>query len=297
MKKLSIVIVNFNTYTFLSACLDSIFESIGPKKDTEVIIVDNNSNDNSVQQILKNYKQVRLIVNKKNMGFAAANNQAIRKSQGKYILLLNPDTVLKAKTLTVMLSFMEKNPKCGISTCVVELAGGILDDACHRGFPTPWNALCHFIGLSRLFTRSTIFNGYHLGYHHMDQTHEIDSCAGAFMLIRRKAAQEVDWLDEDYFWYGEDIDFCYKVKQAGWNVMYVPDTKIIHQKGVASGIKRHSKHLSLATYEIRQKAMKARFDVMRIFYQKHYQNRYPGWLTEIVLAGIKLKRFIHSSIV
>lgn len=291
MIKLSIIIVNFNSGELLKKCLLTIRASFYPKSNFEIIIIDNNSTDSSISEAYS-VKGItpKMIRNEKNLGFAKANNQAISRSNGNYILLLNPDTKLENNTLKTMVSFMDKNIEVGVSTCRVELPDGSIDDASHRGFPTPINALFHFLGLGKLFPQSLIFNGYHLGYKNMNETHEIDSCVGAFMLVRRKVGEKIGWLDEDYFWYGEDIDFCYRVKEMGFKVMYVPITKIIHYKGISSGIKSHSSEFSTANEETKRLATQARFDVMKIFYKKHYQNKYPKIITMLVLLAIELKR-------
>lgn len=290
---LSIIIVNFNTWRFLEKCIESIYKNTSDL-DFEIIVVDNASTEKF--RIAKRAPdlefRIKLIRNKKNVGFARANNQGIKQAKGDYILLLNPDTLIPSKTLFRMIKFMEENPKAGIATCRVNLADGKLDDACHRGFPTPWNALCQFSGLSNIFPKSSLFNGYHLGYCDLDKTHEIDACAGAFMLMRREAGKQVKWLDEDYFWYGEDLDFCYRVKKEGWKIMFVPNVQITHYKGVSGGIKNHSQHITTAARETRLIATRARFDVMRIFYEKHYKDKYPRWLTWLVLGGIKIKEYI-----
>lgn len=289
---LSIIIVSFNTKSYLKQCLDSLFSHYKKElnsKTYEIIVVDNNSTDGSQQMVQKHFPKVLLIQQRENTGFAAANNKGINKSIGSYILLLNPDTIVGPTVLAHMLSVVETDSTVGIATCRVVLSDGSLDDACHRGFPTPWRAFCHFSGLSNLFPSSMLFNGYHLGYQNLNTTHEIDACAGAFMMIRRTAGKKVSFLDEDYFWYGEDLDFCFKVKQAGWKVIFVPTVRITHYKGVASGIKKHSKNISSADKETRLKATKARFAVMRIFYQKHYKNTYPRIITTLVLFAIAIK--------
>lgn len=293
MIKLSIIIVNFNSGLFLKKCLLSIEKSILSPQDYEVIIVDNNSKDISIEEALK-VKGINLILiqNKKNVGFAVANNQGIKKAKGGYILLLNPDTLISTSVLHEMINFMEKNPKVGIATGKVILPNGELDDACHRGFPTPWNAFFHFTGIARIFPQSKFLNGYHLGYHDLNKIHEIDACAGAFMIIRREAGKQVRWLDEDYFWYGEDLDFCFRVKFAGWKIMFVPNVAITHYKGVSAGIKSHSQHLTTADHKTRLLATKARFEVMRIFYEKHYKDKYPKLLTWVVLTGIRIKEYL-----
>jgi GT2 family glycosyltransferase len=289
-RKISIIIVNFNTAKYVLDCLFSIYNSNFPKEDLEVIVVDNASKE---ELRIKNYElRIKLIKNKQNVGFAVANNQGIKQAKGEYILLLNPDTLVEKETLTTMIDFMEKNSRVGVTTCRINLSNGELDDACHRGFPTPWRAFCQFSGLSALFPDSLLLNGYHLGYKDLDKIHEIEAVAGAFMLIRRKVGEEVGWLDEDYFWYGEDLDFCYRVKQKGWKVMFVPTVKILHYKGVSGGIKTHSKDISTADEDTRKLATRTRFEVMKIFYKKHYQKIYPKSMTWFVLGGIRIKEYI-----
>lgn len=295
MKKiidLSIIIVNFNTYRVLDSCLKSIYQGQLDYRVFEIIVVDNNSKDDSVRQIKINFPGVILIENSENEGFATANNRAVKKSSGEYILFLNPDTKINKNTLPTMLNFMKENLQVGVSTCRVNLASGKIDDACHRGFPTPWNALCHFIGLSAIFPTSKFFNGYHLGYNELNKIHEIDSCTGAFMMVRKDVGKKINWFDEDYFWYGEDLDFCYRVKMNKWKVMYVPDVSVVHYKGVSSGIKEHSSDLSLADRKIQLSSTKARFEVMRIFYNKHYHDKYPGWLRALILMAIRGKEIL-----
>lgn len=299
--KLSIIIVNFNTTKFVVDCLFSIFQSSFPSDNLEIILVDNDSKKKNLKKAihemlkienLKRKIRIKIIENQKNLGFAKANNQGIKEAKGKYILLLNPDTLVERDTLAKMIDFMERNKNTGIATCRVVLKNGSLDDACHRGFPTPWRAFCYFSGISSLFPYSQFFNGYHLGYKDLTKVHEVEAVAGAFMLVRKEAGDSVGWLDEDYFWYGEDLDFCLKVKENGWKIMFVPYVKILHYKGIASGIKYHSKNLSTASKEIQALAMHARFQVMRIFYEKHYKKKYPRWLTGLILGGIKFKEYL-----
>ncbi len=289
--KLSIIIVNFNTQIFLDKCLKSISESNLFHDDFEVMVVDNASKEECK---LKDHNlQIKLIKNKEKERFATVNNQGIKIAKGEYILLLNPDTVIPSDTISFMINFMDSNPKVGIATCKVLLESGELDDASHRGMPTPWNAFCQFFGLAKLFPFSKFLNGYHLGYCQLDKTHEIDACAGAFMLVRKIAGEKINWLDENYFWYGEDLDFCFRVKQAGWKIMFVPEVQITHYKGVSGGIKKHSQQLSTADNETKLLATKARFEVMRIFYSKHYKDKYPKSLTRLILAGIRVKEYIN----
>lgn len=291
--KLSIVIVNYNTKKLLIDCLSSLFNGYRRQfnqKSFEVIVVDNDSHDGSVAMLKKEFPDTHIVSKKVNIGFSKANNLAISQAKGDYLLFLNPDTIVYRKTLTRLTKYLLQHEEVGIVTCKVILPNGRLDDASHRGFPTPWRALTHFTGLGSFFPYSTFFNGYHLGYRHLEKIHEIDACVGAFMMIKRKVGEKVGWFDEDYFWYGEDLDLCFKVKSAGFKVMFIPDVSIMHYKGAASGIKKHSQKMSAADYNTRRQATKARFDVMRIFYTKHYLHTYPRWLTSLVMWGITLKQ-------
>ncbi len=298
MIDLSIVIVSYNTRDLLINCLESIYKNSG-NLNLEIIVVDNASSDGTVSSI-KNYisstkiDNSKLIENKKNLGFSKANNIGVKQSKGKYVLFLNPDTVIYENTLEGMVRFMESNKDAGAATCKVLMPSEEIDDASHRGFPTPWNAFTHFSGLSKFFGKTKLFGGYNLGYMDLSKTHEIDALAGAFMMVRRKAGEEVGWWDEDYFFYGEDLDFCYLLKQKGWKIYYVPEYSILHYKGVSGGIKKISEKLTSADSDTRKKATEARFNAMRIFYKKHYEKTYPKFLTKLVYLGISLKQTLSS---
>lgn len=295
---LSIVIVSFNTKDLLVECIDSIQDTV-KKSKFELIIVDNASTDGTqdvLNQISKKLNNITVIHNKENTGFSKANNQGIKKSSGKYLLFLNPDMVMYDKAIDGMTDYMNKHEDVGASTCFIELPDGTLDDAAHRAFPTPWNALCHFTKLSKIFSKTKMFGGYNLGYLDLKTTHEIDALAGAFMFTRREAGEQVGWWDEDYFWYGEDIDFCYRLKQSGWKIMYVPDFKVLHYKGASGGIKKTTKHVTKATKETKAKAQKARFNAMRIFYKKHYNEEHNKLLSWLVIKGISIVEIVKSKI-
>lgn len=284
---ISIVILNYNSIDFLKGCLESIEKSELNHVSVEIVVVDNASTDGSVVKIRKNYPKVKLIASKKNRGFAGGNNLAVDKAKGKYILFLNPDTVLEPDTLHKVYQYMEKHKEVGVSTAKLELLNGDLDYSTHRGFPTPLNALFFFTGIAKLFPKIKIFAGYTQGWKLSDpKPHEVDAISGAFFFVRRKAAEAVGWWDEDYFWYGEDIEFSYSLKEAGWKIMFLPKVRALHYKGVTSGIKKHTKKVSKASKETRRRSTKASTEAMKIFYRKHYLNRYPRIVTSIVLAGI-----------
>ncbi|MBI4999286.1 glycosyltransferase, partial [Candidatus Gottesmanbacteria bacterium] len=224
----------------------------------------------------------KLIKNKKNLGFAAGNNIGIKASSGKYILLLNSDTIVFPDTLVSMYRYMDTHPEVGVATCRVEFPDGQLDPACHRGFPTPWASLTYFLGLERLFPKSKIFGRYHLGFLPMDKLHEIDSPTGAFYLVRQEIIDKVGFLDEDYFMYGEDLDWSYRIRQAGWKIMYYPYVKIIHLKKQSGRVGENP--------EVRKQATCHFYETMKIFYKKHYKAEYPGVVTVLILLAIEVKK-------
>jgi len=294
MKKidLSIIIVSYNTKDFLKKCIESIQDGIGSKLKYEIIVVDNASSDGTVEEI-KSFDKLRtrfkFIANDKNLGFSKANNIGVKHATGEYLLFLNPDTIINPETLETMIDFMDKNKDAGAATCKVVLPNGEIDDSSHRGFPTPWNAFCYFSGIYKIFPKSRFFSGYTLGFMDLSKTHEIDSGAGSFLLVRREAGEDIGWWDEDYFFYGEDLDFCYKLKQKKWKVYYVPTVFILHHKGVSGGIKEISKEITTADAKTKKLATKERFSAMRIFYKKHYQEKYPKFITWFIFGAINLK--------
>jgi len=292
--KLAVIIVSYNTKPYLQKCLETLKKSDFPQKELATVVVDNASTDDTVVELKSKFKDVVWVELDENTGFSRANNVGIKEvKDADYYLFLNPDTQVLANTLTKLVKYMENNKEVGVVSPYVQLLDGSIDDACHRGFPTPWNALCHFSGLAKLFSNSLLFNGYHLGYRDLLDVHQIDSCAGAAMLVRREIGEEIGWWDEDYFWYGEDLDFCYRVKQVGSRVMFYPEVKILHHKGVSGGIKKHSKQRSSADEKTRRLAQGARFDAMLIFYNKHYVDRkYPKLVTLVVTAFIRFIKLI-----
>lgn len=273
MTKLTIVILSFNTKDLLLACLASI-----PKKpDWDIVVPDNGSTDGTKEALKKLYPKVKFIENGQNLGFAAGNNVALKHIKSDYVLLLNPDTVVMPKTIETVLTFMESNPKVGAATCRVELPDGQLDYSSHRGFPNPINSLLHFLGQKSDYANSDIPN----------KPHQIDSLTGAFALVRRSAGDQINWFDEDYFWNGEDIDLCYRLHAAGWQIYFLPQVKIIHYKGSSAK----------ATKASRIKWAKNSTDVMAMFYKKHLAKQYPflvNWLVYLAIKILYLIRLLKS---
>lgn len=290
--EVSIIVVNYNTKDYLRDCLSSIENSLKSGKiGCEIIVVDNASSDGSAEMVKKEFNSVFLIANSENGGFSKANNQGVEKAKGNYLFFLNPDTVVENDTIYSLFSFMEHNQKTGAATAYVSLPNGTLDDASHRGFPTPWNSFCYFSGLSQLFPSVKLFNGYTLSFMDKKETHEIDACAGACMMVRKSAGKEVGWWDEDFFWYGEDLDFCYRLKRTGWKIFFVPSVRILHYKGVSGGIKKISQNIATANKETKIRSTRARFGAMLIFYDKHYRRENPFFISWLVVFAIRLRLF------
>lgn len=293
---LSIIILNYNTGQVTVESVVSIEESY-PKEvvdgEYEVIVADNKSPDNSLE-LLEKYKKTSkikfftILANKENIGFANGNNQAVPFAKGEYVLFLNSDTVMRPHTLPTLITFLNKHPDAGAVTCRVELLNGSPDEAAHRGFPTPWNAFCHFTGLEKLFPHTRLFGGYLQGWEDLTKIHKVDAISGAFMLLPRHVGEEIGWWDEDYVFYGEDLSMCYEIHKRGYNIYYVPTVSIIHYGGVSSGIKKRTKAITTANIKVKTFVQNARFEAMRIFYKKHYMDKYPAFLTWIVMKGIDM---------
>jgi GT2 family glycosyltransferase len=227
---LSIIIVNYNVKEFLQNLLHSISKSSN-KINREIIIVDNASNDGSVEFISEKFPEVNLIANTKNLGFSTANNIGMKQAKGKYILLLNPDTLVSEDTFEKMICFFEENPQVGLAGCKILNPDGTIQLACRRSFPGPWTSFCKVTGLSNLFPKSRLFAQYNLTYLDSDQTYEVDAISGSFMMFRKDVYEKIGGLDEKFFMYGEDLDFCYRAQKSGYKVFYVHSTQIIHYKG------------------------------------------------------------------
>lgn len=279
---LSIVIVNYNVKHFLEQCLMAI-ERARRGLDLEVFVVDNASVDGSQAMIKKQFPRVRLIENHQNLGFAKANNQALRQCQGRYVLLLNPDTLIQEDTLTVLIELQERNPRIGAVGCMLINPDGSFQIASRRSLPTPWVAFTRIVGLSRIFPRSRIFGRYNMTYLDPERESEIDVLSGSLMMLRREAIAGINYFDEDYFMYGEDIDLCYRLKLAGWQILYTPRTKAIHYKGESS---KRSEMSFIANF----------YTAMLIFINKHFRSRYSILVKVLITFGIILRAwFAYAS--
>jgi GT2 family glycosyltransferase len=225
----SIVIVNWNTRDLLRGCLRSIFEQT-PKGSFEILVVDNASREGSAEMVRVEFSAVKLIANVQNRGFAAANNQAIRAASGRYILLLNPDTIILDAAISRCVDYADVHGDVGVVGCQV------LEDECRIqrtgfSFPNPWNIFLTLSGLSRVFARSQVFGRPELGWWQRDSEQDLDVISGMFMLVRREAIEQVGLMDESYFVYSEEADWCYRFSRAGWRRVFTPCARIIHLDG------------------------------------------------------------------
>lgn len=258
MPQLSIILVNYNVKHFLEQALLSVQRAV-KNIEAEVFVVDNNSVDGSVGMLKERFPWVRLMANKENVGFSRANNQAIRESKGKYVLLLNPDTVVEEDTFEKVIAFMDSHPDCGgLGVKMVNGKGEFLPES-KRALPTPWVAFYKVFGLSKLFPRSRKFGKYHLTYLDKEQNHQIEVLSGACMFLRSTVLDKIGLLDEDYFMYGEDIDLSYRITKAGFQNYYFADTQIIHYKGEST--RKGSLNYVLVFY-----------NAMLIFARKHFSH-------------------------
>jgi GT2 family glycosyltransferase len=276
--KLSVVIVSYNVKYFLEQALNSVFKSI-TDFDFEVFVVDNASVDGSAAMVANSFPQVHLMENKDNVGFSRANNQAIRQSKAEYILLLNPDTIIREDTLQQVVTFMDHHANAGaLGVKMIDGKGQFLPES-KRGFPSPDVAFFKMSGLSRLFPKSKLFGRYHLGFLSENETHEVDVLSGAFMLIRHSVLDQVGLLDEDYFMYGEDIDLSYRIQKAGYKNYYFPHAPIVHFKGEST--KKGSLNYVRVFYQ-----------AMIIFARKHITGKAEGIYILLLQLAIYFRAFV-----
>jgi N-acetylglucosaminyl-diphospho-decaprenol L-rhamnosyltransferase len=282
MLDVGIVILNWNTRDLLKRCLETVLASEGDFT-YQVVVVDNHSSDGSAEMVRQNFPTVQVIESGSNGGYSFGNNFGLRalgfceksKDAPRYAVLLNPDTEVPPHAFYEMTQFMDSRPDVGVAGPKLVLEDGSLDLACRRSFPTPIVSFYRFSGLSKLFPNNPHFGRYNMTFVDPDQEIEVDSVVGAYMQVRREAIEQAGLLDETFFMYGEDLDWAYRIKKAGWKVFYHPQVVVKHVKRAAS-----------------RKSKKAQFEFQRamlIFYRKHYQATTPLWLHSLVILGLLLK--------
>lgn len=276
--KLSVIIVNYNVKYFIEQCLNSVYRALA-ETEAEIWVVDNNSVDGSCSMIKEKFPEVKLIENQTNPGFSIANNQAIRKASGEYILLLNPDTIVQEDTFIKCIEYMDKHQNAGgLGIKMVDGKGKFLPES-KRALPTPIVSLYKITGLSSLFPKSKTFSKYHLGHLDKNQIHEIEILAGAYMFLRKKVLDEIGLLDECFFMYGEDIDLSYRILKAGYKNIYFPKTQILHYKGEST--KKGSINYVLVFYK-----------AMIIFAKKHFSKKNAKAYAFLIHIAIYVRAFL-----
>lgn len=280
---LSIVIVNFNAKKFLEECLKSIYDGM-KQIPFEICVVDNNSTDASTQMVREKFPNVKLIENERNKGFIKANNKGIMASKGKYVLSLNNDTFILPGALETLTRFMDCHPDAGACGAKVLNRNGSIQHQCKRGFPTASSALFYFLKLHRLFPKSKIFGHYLMTYLDLEKVSEVDSLSGSCLMVRREVIEDVGIMDEDYIMYGDDLDWCYRIKKAWWKIYYVSDAQIIHYGGMGGSRVLPYRNI----WEFHRS--------MVIFYKKHFSKNHSLFVSWLVYSGILLKVIINLAI-
>jgi hypothetical protein len=272
---LDVIVVSFACRDLLRNCLESLARHPFAGGQTVVQVVDNGSSDGTVEMVRRDFPGVVLHALEKNVGFSAANNLALRKSSADFVLLLNPDTEVRAGALDRMLEVMRARPDVGMAGCRLVQPDGSFDHAAKRSFPTPLAALAHFTGAGRRSSgrRLAQYRAPEVGEY---GSGEVDAVNGAFMFVRREAIEEVGWLDEGYWLYMEDLDWCYRFRERGWKVWYEGSVETLHVKGGSSG-RRRALRQSIAFHR-----------GMGRFYRKFYARRNPV-LAVVVFLGIGVK--------
>ena len=277
----SVIIVNYNVRDFLEQALKGVIAA-SETLSTEIIVVDNNSADGSVEMVRNSFPNVTLITNRENTGFSRANNVAIRQARGRHLLILNPDTIVQEDTLSRLVSFMDQHPEAGAVGCQILNPDGSFARESRRSFPTPDVAFYRLTGLSRLFPRSRRFGRYNMTYLPTDQTAEVDALSGSCMMLRVDALNQdqnskekpgAGLFDEDFFMYGEDLDLCYRIQKAGWKIYYYPETQIIHYKGAST---KMGELLYVRLF----------YGAMLLFIEKHLDPSQSRFLRFVLRAGI-----------
>ncbi len=301
-KKVSVIIVNTNTKDVMKLCLENLN---GSYDNLEVIVADNASSDGSAEMVEKEFPWVKL-VRLPNYGLAFALNKCLEVATGDYYLYLGTDGFPDKGTIEGLVNYFEdsSHQDAGAAAVKLMLRDGRQDMDGHRGFPTPFTSLTHFMGLDKLFPKSKLFARYFMTYEDLDTEHEIDTCITHFLFVSKKATDKVGkWDEETFFLYGEDIDYCYRIKEAGFKLMYLPQFRAEHWKGVTIGIRKESQDVAmkvpiikfrdteLTLGEFRVELQRLSTYAMEAFYKKHYLKKYPKFLGWIIIGSVRALKF------
>ena len=276
--ELSVIIVNYNVKYFLEQCLYSVQKACS-NLEAEIFVADNNSTDRSKEYLEKKFPQVNFIWNSFNSGFANANNAVLPETKGKYILFLNPDTIVSEDCFEKCIQHFHSQPDCGaLGVKMIDGSGRYLRES-KRSFPTASASLFKLCGLSSIFPSSKLFSKYYAGYLPENSVNKVEVLAGAFIMASRNALEKVKGFDSNFFMYGEDIDLCFRIKQEGFGIYYFPETTIIHFKGESTQKKRmqYNEHF---------------YGAMKLYVKKHFSENKSGRF--LLLNAINLSGFFAS---
>lgn len=280
---LSVCIVSMNTRDLLRDCLDSLFSDTA-RHSFEVIITDNGSSDGSLEMLTKNYPQIKVISNASNLGYTRPMNQALQAGVGRYLMQLNPDTLLHPGLIDTLVDYMDANPQVGICTPKVLNRDGTLQKQCRRSAARPWDAISYILGLSLLFPKSRFFGRYLMEYLPDDQIAEVEAVSGSCMLIRRLLIEQIGYLDEQFFAYQEDAEFCFRARKAGWKIFFVPQAQITHFGGLGG------------SRFVPYRGIYAWHHSFYLYYRKHLAREYFFLINGLVYLGIGIKLLFALSI-
>ena len=266
--------INYNTKELTEQAIQSILDT-QPQCSFEVIVVDNSNQPE--QFFTRQFPHVKILSGVENHGFAHGCNTGAAVAQGDYLLFLNSDTIMDERTLDDSVTYLQQHPEAGGLGVQVVLQNGDLDHACKRGFPTPWNAFCYFSHLDKLFPKAAWLNGYQLNHLERSQIHSVDAVTGAYLMMPAALYRQLHGFDETFFMYGEDLDLCWKIKAAGYQVIYYPLVTCLHLKGQSGKAASNP----LVKYHF--------YNAMLIFYDRYYQTQYPKWLTGLIKWAIRKK--------
>jgi len=276
--QLSVIIVNYNSKHLLENCLFSVQKAIQQVR-SEIIVVDNNSTDGSKESLAPQFHEVKFVFNEKNVGFAKACNQGFKNSSGRYVLFLNPDTILSETSLTDCISFFETHADAGaIGVRMIDGDGNFLKES-KRGEPTPSASFFKLFGLASIFPKTKTFAKYYEGHLPEQENNAVEVLSGAFMMVRREVFEKVNGFDEDFFMYGEDIDLSVRINRSGYKNYYLGKIRVTHLKGGSTTFD--------ATY------VKDFFGAMKLFVKKHYSDRSSLYIS-FLMAGINFRKMLAT---
>lgn len=284
MKSLGICIVTRHSRGEVLECLSSLFEK-GRGVDLQVVVVDNNSQDGTIEEIRDKFPAVNLILNNENLGFSRAVNQGLKTLDVRYYLLLNPDAIILDGALQTIIRFMEDTPQAGICIPKVLNRDGTLQYQCRRGEARPWEVFSYFLGLARLFPNDQRFTGYLLNHLDNDKVNEVKAVSGSCMLIRREVVEQIGYLDERYFAYQEDTDYCFHARQVGWKIYYVPTAQVIHYGGRGGS----SVNPYFGVYQWHRSYY--------LYYRKNLAKDYPFWFHPLYYFVMFVKMTLNLMVV